>query len=80
MKGRQGPQGMFGDRIGGARVQAELTKVGAALFERKRRQLATLAKRLRGWTFPVSDAATIEYLVRGELPTQHYLGQFKKEP
>ena len=73
MKRTEGRQSIFGTRAGGSRVQGQLTQTAAGLFERKREQLAHIARIYINWTGPVSDADTIEFLLRGVGDTKHYL-------
>jgi len=52
-----------------ADVHGAITKMGKVKFEDARRRLAAIAD----WVGPVSDAAVIEFLARGEDETKRHL-------
>lgn len=69
---KMGRPSIFTPKDGDQTIRAiALTTVGQRLFNAARGRLRTLAK----WTGHVSDADTIEYLVRGEQATKDFLAK-----
>lgn len=66
-----GRAAIFTGKVGGDRVQGDITKEGSKAFERARKRLTAISKWDR--PNPVSDADVIEYLARGERATFAYL-------
>lgn len=50
-----------------------LTREGQRMFEDARKRLKTLARELIDWKGKVSDADTVEFMLRGEAATVAYL-------
>jgi hypothetical protein len=80
MAGKQmGRPSLFSPKDGNRGYQIlKLTKEGQRLFEAARKKLAKLAKTIAGWEGEISDANTLEFLVRGDAETSRYLRQKQK--
>ena len=79
-QGVMGRWSIFPDTNGGQRFQGVLTKEGGREFEKQRKRLRLVCREVMGRApTRVSDANTVEFLARGELPTRTYLKMQKDD-